>query len=94
MKGLRFALILKVLVRRPILEPFALAGIARSVMVQRGTPLVVYWGRNPVLRVRGIRLPQEKMPSPLALVLHGLKPSFDEQGFELGSFEFLDFDAY
>ncbi|MBP6723264.1 MAG: GNAT family N-acetyltransferase [Halioglobus sp.] len=94
MKGIRFVLILKVLVRRPIGEPFALAGIARSVMVQLGSPLVVHWGRNPALRVRGIRLPQEKMPSPLALVLHGLKPSFDEKGFELGSFEFLDFDAY
>ena len=71
MKGVRFALILKVLLRRHILEPFALAGIARSVMVQRGTPLVVYWGRNPALRVRGIRLPQEKMPSPLALCFTG-----------------------
>jgi len=94
MKGLRFALILKVLARRPIREPLALAGIARSVMLHRRTPLIVHWGRNPVLRVGGIRLSQERMPSPLALVLHRLKPSFDEEGFELGSFEFLDFDAY
>jgi hypothetical protein len=94
MKGLRFALILKVLARHPILEPFALADIARPIMQHLSTPLVVYWGRNPLLRVRGIRLPQEKMPSPLVLMLRGLQPSFDDKGFELGSFEFLDFDAY
>jgi hypothetical protein len=94
MKRFRFALILKVLARRPFIEPLALGGIVRSVMLYHRTPLVVYWGRNPILRMRGIRLPQEKMPSPLAVVLHQLQPTFDEGGFELGSFEFLDFDAY
>jgi hypothetical protein len=94
MKHLRFALILKVLARRPVLEPLALGRIAHSLMLHHRTPLIVHWGRNPILRVRGIRLPQEKMPSPLAIVLHRLKSTFDEEGFELGAFEFLDFDAY
>lgn len=94
MKRLRFALILKVLARRPVLEPLALGGMVRSLMLHQRTPLIVHWGRNPILRIRGIRLPQEKMPSPLAIVLHRLKPTFDEEGFELGAFEFLDFDAY
>lgn len=94
MKSLRFAMILKVLARRPGIEPIALGGIAHSLMLHHRTPLVVHWGLNPILRVRGIRLPQDKMPSPLAIVIHGLRPTFDEEGFELGSFEFLDFDAY
>jgi hypothetical protein len=94
MKSLRFVMILKVLARRPSLEPMALGGIVHSLMLHHRTPLVVHWGLNPILRVRGIRLPQDKMPSPLAIVLHRLRPTFDEEGFELGSFEFLDFDAY
>lgn len=94
MMRLPFALVLKVLPRRPVAAPVGLGGIARSLMAHHRTPLVVHWGKNPMLHIRGIRLPQEKMPSPLTIVLHGLRPSFDEAGFELGSFEFLDFDAY
>lgn len=94
MKGVRFAVILKVLARRPFTRPRSLGRIARTVMVHQRAPFVVHWGRNPFLRVRGLRLPQEKMPSPLSLVLHRLRPGFDEDGFSLGSFEFLDFDAY
>ena len=94
MKHVRFAVILKVLARRPFTQPMSLGRIARSVMLHQRAPFVVHWGRNPFLRVRGVRLPQEKMPSPLSLVLHRLRPGFDEEGFHLGSFEFLDFDAY
>ena len=94
MMRLPFALVLKVLARRPLEAPVSLGGIARAMIAHHRTPLVVHWGKNPMLRVRGIRLPQEKMPSPLTIVMHGLKPAFDEAGFELGSFEFLDFDAY
>lgn len=94
MKHVRFAVILKVLARRPFTRPLSLGRIARSVMIQQRAPLVVHWGRNPFLRVHGVRLPQDKMPSPLALVLRRLRPGFDEAGFHLGSFEFLDFDAY
>ena len=58
------------------------------------TPMVVHWGRNPWLRVRGVRLPQSRMPSPLSLVLHPFHDGFDASSFELSTFEFLDFDAY
>ena len=93
-RHVRFAVVLKVLARRPFSEPMGLGRVARSLMLYHRTPFVVHWGRNPFLAVRGVRLPQDKMPSPLALVLHGLQPSFDETAFVLGSFEFLDFDAY
>ena len=94
MKHVRFAMVLKVLARRPRTAPLPLGRVARSVMVHHRTPFVVHWGRNPFIRLRGVRLPQDRMPSPLALVLHRLRPGFDEEGFALGSFEFLDFDAY
>ena len=57
-------------------------------------PFVIHWGRNPTMEVRGIPLPQSKMPSPLSLVLHPFSEDFDRERFELGEFEFLDFDAY
>ena len=94
MRHLRFTVVLKVLARRPLAKPLSLGRVARSVMVHHRTPFVVHWGCNPFLRTRGLRLPQDKMPSPLALVLHRLRPGFDEETFALGSFEFLDFDAY
>ena len=94
MKHVRFAMVLKVLARRPLAAPLSLGRIGRSVMMHHRTPFIVHWGRNPFVRVRGVRLPQDKMPSPLALVLHRLRPGFDESGFSLGSFEFLDFDAF
>jgi GNAT superfamily N-acetyltransferase len=94
MRHVRFAMVLKVLARRPLSVPLSLGRVARSLMVHHRTPFVVHWGRNPFLRIRGVRLPQEKMPSPLTLVLHRLRPGFDEDAFELGSFEFFDFDAY
>lgn len=94
MKHVRFAMVLKVLARRPRTAPLPLGRIALSLMVHHRTPFVVHWGRNPFIRLRGVRLAQDRMPSPLALVLHRLRPGFDEAGFALGSFEFLDFDAY
>ena len=68
--------------------------VAASVARTHRTPLVIHWGRTPWVRYRGIPLPQSRMPSPLALVLHRHHDGFDESGFELGAFEFLDFDAY
>lgn len=94
MRRMRFVMVLKVLARRPLDAPLSLGRIARTLAVRHRTPLVVHWGQNPHLRVRGVKLPEAKLPSPLSLVLYGLDDGFDEGGFALGSFEFLDFDAY
>ena len=93
-KGVPFAMVLKVLARHPLLRPARLSVVARAVAGHHRTPFVVHWGRNPHLVVKGVRLPQERMPSPLALVLHSFHDDFVPAGFELAAMEFLDFDAY
>ena len=93
-KGVPFAVVLKVLARRPLPRPVPLSVVARVVAGHHRTPLVVHWGRNPHLLVQGVRLPRDRMPSPLELVLHSFHDGFDEAGFELAALEFLDFDAY
>lgn len=93
-KGVPFAMVLKVLARRPLPRPVPLSVVARVVAGHHRTPLVVHWGRNPHLLIRGVHLPRERMPSPLELVLHSFHDGFDEAGFELSALEFLDFDAY
>ena len=42
----------------------------------------------------GVRLPPRFQPSPLDLVIHPLVDGVDRNDFELGAFEFLEFDAY
>ena len=91
--GLPFAVVLKVLPRHPGIT-VRLGRIGAVVGRHHRAPFVIHWGRNPALRVRGIPLPQSRMPSPLALVLHAFTPEFERDAFELGEFEFLDFDAY
>jgi GNAT superfamily N-acetyltransferase len=94
MAGLPFAVVLKVLPRRQLDQLVPMTGIASAVGRFHRTPLVVHWGRNPWLRISGVRLPQARMPSPLSLVLHSLSDSFVPASLSLAAFEFLDFDAY
>lgn len=88
-----FGIILGVLARRRC-AAVPIGRVASVIGRHHRAPFVIHWGRAPILRVRGIRLPQRFMPSPLSLVLHGFVPDFDVAGFELGEFGFLDFDAY
>ena len=80
--------------RRSLPAPVPSGRVAALVARVHRTPMVVHWGRNPWLRVRGVRLPQSRMPPPLSLVLHPFHDGFDPSSFELSTFEFLDFDAY
>lgn len=68
--------------------------VAAVVGRHHRAPFVIHWGRNPAMDIRGIPLPQSRMPSPLSLVVHPFSDDFDRERFELGEFEFLDFDAY
>lgn len=91
--GVPFAILLGVLARRAC-APVPIGRVAAVVGRHHRAPLVIHWGRAPALRVRGLRLPQRLMPSPLSLVLHRFSSAVDVEGFELGEFGFLDFDAY
>ena len=92
--GVPFGVILKVLARRTLDAPIPGGRLAAVIARSHRTPFVIHWGRTPWVRLRGVHLPQERMPSPLALVLHRHHERFDEASFELSAFEFLDFDAY
>lgn len=70
-----------------------LGRIAAVVGKFHRAPFAVYWGRNPILGHHGVPLPEKLMPSPLSLVLKSFG-TFTTEQFELGEFEFLDFDSY
>lgn len=94
MSRVPFGVVLKVLARPGLGGPVPSGRVAALVARHHRTPFVVHWGRNPWMRVRGVRLPQSRMPSPLSLVLHSFHDGFVPASFELSAMEFLDFDAY
>lgn len=89
-----FGVVLKVLARPGLRAAVPVGRVAAALARCHRTPFVVHWGRNPWMRVRGVRLPQSRMPSPLSLVLHSFHEGFAPASFELAGMEFLDFDAY
>jgi len=95
---LRVAVLLKVLARQERVKPVALRGLAATLARHHRTPLVLYWGVNPLVQGSGVLLPRRLMPSPLGLVLHPFDddgvPRIDVDSIDVTSFEFLDFDAY
>jgi GNAT superfamily N-acetyltransferase len=94
MAGVRFAVLLKVIPRRPLEGPLQGGPLAAAVGEVHRTPFVVHWGHNHDVRFRGVSIPRRFMPSPLEVVLFGFHDGFDASAFELSSFEFLDFDAF
>jgi hypothetical protein len=93
-KGVPFAVLLKVLPRRPLAAPVPASVVAGALARHHRTPFVVHWGANAHLRLRGVPLPRERMPSPLELVTYAFTPRFDAAALRFATFEFLDFDAY
>ena len=94
----RVAVLLKVLARRPAVEPVSARCIAAVLARHHRTPMVLHWGASPLLRGGGFPLPRSLMPSPLGIVLHAFDddgiPRLVEEDLSLTAFEFLDFDAY
>ena len=97
-RRLRVAVLLKVLARQERVEAVPLRGLAATLARHHRTPLVLYWGVNPLVQSGGVSLPRRLMPSPLNLVLHAFDdddvPRMDVDSVDVTSFEFLDFDAY
>jgi GNAT superfamily N-acetyltransferase len=94
MAGVRFAVLLKVIPRRPLEVTLAGGPLAAVVGEHHRTPFVVHWGRNHDVRFRYLSLLRRFMPSPLEIVLFSFHDDFDAAVFELCCFEFLDFDAF
>jgi len=91
--GVRVAVIVKVFVResaaRVDISPLATAACAAF-----RTPVALYGGHNPHLRVRGIPIPTRLRSSPLNLIVKCLVDDIHPRSVVPSSFEFLDFDAY
>jgi GNAT superfamily N-acetyltransferase len=94
MKGVPFAVLLKTLPRSDATGAVAGGPLVGHLARTHRTPFVVHFGRSPRVALHGVTLPRRLLPSPLALVLHGLHGGFDEAGFRLDALEFLDFDGY
>jgi GNAT superfamily N-acetyltransferase len=59
------------------------------------TALYLYCGVNERIRVPGIPMPRRLLPAPLNFIYLRLgDPAPPDREFALGTFEFLDFDAY
>lgn len=91
--GMPVAVLLKVI---PLRESGRVRGsrIAARLARFHRTPLVVYWGRNSRVALRGLRLPKRFQPSPLEVVLHLFDQQKADLELPLDDFELLDLDAY
>lgn len=92
--GVRAAIILKLLPRTPRTEPISASRMIAGICRYHRAPVAAYAGMNVDVRVRGIAPPRRLQPSPLHLIIRHLDPTIDQDSIELGSFEFLDGDAY
>lgn len=92
-RGLRFAVILKLLPRRGAVGLSGRDAIAAACRHHR-TPICVYAGLNAHVTVRGLPLPARLRPAPLNLLVRSLSDDIDQESLRLDTFEFLDCDAY
>lgn len=92
--GVPFAILLKVFPRK---AGGAIHGakLAAAACRAHRAPLFVYCGTNDAVSFRGVPLPMKLRPRPLNMIYRQLRPEApNNERFELGNFEFLDFDAY
>jgi hypothetical protein len=92
-RGLPFAVILKLLPRRGETECSGRDAVASAARHHR-TPVCVYAGLNAHVGIRGLPLPARLRPAPLNLLVRSLNDDVDQDVLALDTFEFLDCDAY
>ncbi len=93
-RGARVAVICKLLPRRGRSGPLDPATIISAACWYHRAPVALYVGWNAHVPVRGFRLKQEWLPSPLALVFLANSEKVDQESFTFDTFELLDFDAF
>lgn len=92
-RGLPFAVILKLLPRRGATGLSGRGAVAAACRHHR-TPVCVYAGLNAHVTVRGLPLPTRLRPAPLNLLVRSLSDDIAQETLQLDTFEFLDSDAY
>ena len=92
-RGLPFAVILKLLPRRAVVGQSGRDAVAAACRHHR-TPLCVYAGLNAHVTMRGLPLPARLRPAPLNLLVRSLSDEISQDALRLDTFEFLDCDAY
>lgn len=94
MKGVPFAVVLKLLPRDGRFGPLAADDMISAICRHHRAPSAVYAGHNRHVVVKGVRLPEKLKPVPLNLVMLSLTDMVDQLTFQLDTYEFLDMDAY
>lgn len=94
--GLPFAVIVKLLPRRPLAvgETVSPRAVVAAACRHHRAPAAVYAGFNAHVPVRGLRPPRKLQPAPLNLLFRSLSDEVPQETFALDTYEFLDFDAY
>lgn len=93
-KGVPLAVLLKVLPRGAARGPVPSDQMITAICRHHRAPALVYAGYNANVPVKGFRLRQDRIPSPLNLLFLSTSEHVDTDTFRFETFEFLDFDAY
>ena len=93
-RGVPIAVLLKALPRAGARGPLSSEAMIAAICKHHRTPAAVYAGFNANVPVKGFRLRQDRLPSPLNLLFLSTSEHVDTDTFRFETFEFLDFDAY
>lgn len=92
--GVPIGVLLKVIPRRGAPSTVTSDRLLASICWYHRVPALAYAGFNGRVPVRGFRLRQDRLPSPLNLQFLSSSDELDVDTFAFETFEFLDFDAY
>lgn len=85
--------ILKLFARKGAVRPTA-SNVVAAACTRLRAPAAVYAGFNAKVRITGVPIPKRLRPSPLNLIVRSFDDGRPVEDLALGTFEFLDFDAY
>lgn len=91
-RGIKITVILKIFKAKQS-ESVDVKELIGAACKTYGSWFYLYAGFNNTAVVRGLGLPRRLLPSPLNLIFRNLGTGLSSD-FKLGTFEFLDFDAY